>query len=677
MPNRLIHETSPYLLQHAQNPVDWYPWGPEALAKAKTEDKPIFLSIGYSACHWCHVMEHESFENEAIAAIMNQHFVNIKVDREERPDLDAIYMDAVVAMTGQGGWPMSVWLTPEGVPFYGGTYFPPTDRMGMPGFPRVLDSLAYTYQNQRDKVTEQGEQLLPRLGLAISLEGKQGLEASSLTLALQTLSREMDRSEGGTLGAPKFPQPMIYDFLLHAYQRSGHETYLADVELTLHKMAFGGIYDQLGGGFHRYSTDAYWLAPHFEKMLYDNALLARLYLHAYQITGKALYKKIVEETLDYVLREMSDASGGFYTAQDADSEGEEGKFFVWHPTEIKTILGEAAGARFCAAYDVSPSGNWEGKSILRRKQPLSDLLAEFNMTEADFLADLAESKAKLFAKRDKRIKPARDEKVLTAWNGLMLAAFAEAGRVLKREDYLAAAIKNANFIEQELTQNGRLLRTWKNGQAKLMAYLEDYAFVANGLLALYQSTFDETYFQQAQALMDTVIAHHRDEENGGFFDTADDHESLVVRPKSLQDNAIPSGNSVAVRNLLLLAAYTGAETYYQLASESLSALQEILSQYPAGFAFWLGNLELILNGLKEVAIIGDPKGDETLALLEVLQGHYRPFQVVALSPEDNQETSIPLLAQRPQIEGKATAYVCQNFACQLPVTTPEALADQL
>ena len=574
MPNRLAKESSPYLLQHANNPVDWYPWGEEALKKAKGENKPIFLSIGYSACHWCHVMEHESFENDQTAAIMNEHFINIKVDREERPDLDSIYMDAVVAMTGQGGWPMSVFLTPDGIPFYGGTYYPPTPRHGMPSFEQVLHSIARAYHTQQEDIAKNGGSLLARMRMSIPLQSEGSLDPAVPELAVQALSRNFDRTHGGFSGAPKFPQPMTYDFLLRTYIRSQKASELEMVELTLHKMAHGGMYDQLGGGFHRYSVDAVWLVPHFEKMLYDNALLARLYLHAFQLTGKPFYRKIVEETLDYVAREMTHTDGGFYSTQDADSEGEEGKFFVWTPDEVKTILGEEEGNIFCAVYDIKPGGNFEGKSIPNIPIPFEKVADQLNLHLDELSEILKHGRAKLFAEREKRVKPGRDEKIITAWNGMMLATFAEAARVLDRKDYRDIAIQNAEFILSTMMKEGRLFRTWKAepGEVKLMAYLEDYAFYADGLLALYQTTFNPRWFQEARALMDVVLDHFVDEENGGFFDTADDHEQLVTRPKSLQDNATPCGNSMAVRVLLLLAAYTGQVKYEKPALKALAAL---------------------------------------------------------------------------------------------------------
>jgi uncharacterized protein YyaL (SSP411 family) len=675
MPNRLAQESSPYLLQHANNPVDWHPWDEEALAKAKAEDKPIFLSIGYSACHWCHVMEHESFEDEQTAQIMNELFVNIKVDREERPDLDSIYMDAVVAMTGHGGWPMSMFLTPDGVPFYGGTYFPPSPRHGMPGFTQVLKSVAHAYHHQKDDVRQNGTTLMSRIQTGILLAAEGSPDPAVPELAVQSLSRNFDQTHGGFGGAPKFPQPMTYDFLLRAYYRNQRASILQMVELTLQKMAQGGMYDQLGGGFHRYSVDQVWLVPHFEKMLYDNALLARLYLHVYQLTGQPFYRRIVTETLDYVIREMTHTDGGFYSTQDADSEGEEGKFFLWTPAEVKSILGDKEGDIFCAAYDVKPGGNFEGKSILNIPKPFEQVAPELDLELEALVEILERGRAKLFEVREQRVKPGRDEKILTAWNGMMLAAFAEAARVLDRPDYEAAAIRNAEFILSTMLKNGRLFRTWKAqpGQAKLMGYLEDYAFYADGLLGLYQTTFNRRWYQEAQALMEVVLDHFGDKENGGFFDTADDHERLVARPKSLQDNATPCGNSMAVRTLLMLAAYTGQARYETPAIKALTALQGPMSQYPAAFAHWLGTLEFVLASPQEIAIIGHQDNQTTADMLDTLQTPYRPNQVVAVTSADQTEGHPELVEARPALDGQTTAYVCQNFACKQPVTTVEAL----
>ncbi|MBN1221283.1 MAG: thioredoxin domain-containing protein [Anaerolineae bacterium] len=674
MPNRLAQESSPYLLQHAHNPVDWYPWGEEALGRAKTEDKPIFLSIGYSACHWCHVMAYESFENEQIATIMNEYFVNIKVDREERPDLDSIYMDAVVAMTGQGGWPMSVFLTPDGKPFYGGTYFPPTPHHGMPGFEQVLRSIARAYHQQKDDVLANADTLVNHINALIPLQIGTSLDPAVSELAVQTLTRNFDWTNGGFGGAPKFPQPMTYDFLLRAYYRNRKPETLEMVELTLYKMAHGGMYDQLGGGFHRYAVDNRWLVPHFEKMLYDNALLARLYLHAYQLTGKSLYRRITEETLDYVIREMTHPDGGFYSTQDADSEGEEGKFFIWTPEEIRAILGNTEGQIFCQVYDVKPGGNFEGKSILNIPVPLDQLAKDLKINLADLNDTLHRSRVKLFTEREKRAKPGRDEKIIAGWNGLMLAAFAEAGRVFNRSDYIDMAIRNAKFVLSVMTKNGRLFRTWKEtpGKVKLRGYLEDYAFYADGLLALYQTTFDPHWFQQARHLMEVVLDHFRDEQ-GGFFDTADDHEQLITRPKNLQDNTIPSGNSMAVRVLLQLAAYTGQTEYTTPAFEALAGLSGPMSQHPGAFAHWLGALEFALAPPKEIAIIGQSNSEEAPKMLNLLFESYRPDQVVAMTNENETAGHPELVLERPAINGQTTVYVCQNFTCRQPVTTVEEL----
>jgi uncharacterized protein YyaL (SSP411 family) len=687
MANRLMDETSPYLLQHAHNPVDWYPWGTEALTRAKAEDKPIFLSIGYAACHWCHVMAHESFEDLDTAAIMNEHFVNIKVDREERPDLDEIYMEAVVAMTGRGGWPMSVFLTPEGVPFYGGTYFPPTDRYSMPSFKRILVSIAQAYRQQRAEIESGGEQFKLQIGRSLPLEphvDSSSLSAETLDLAFGGLERSLDAAHGGFGGAPKFPQPMNLEFLLRYHLRSGEPQALKMVDLTLTRMASGGIYDQLGGGFHRYATDAEWLVPHFEKMLYDNALLARLYLHAWQVTRRPLFRRIAEETLDYLVREMRHTAGGFYSSQDADSEGEEGKYFLWTPREVKSVLGDQEGDLFCRYFDVTPAGNFEGKSILNVKLDISSEAAASRTDEDRFRAAIEQGRERLLRAREERVKPGRDEKVLAGWNGLALAAFAEAAQVLGREDYRRVAERNAEFVLSELRRDGRLLRSWRatssgeTGQARLNAYLEDYAFCADGLLALYQATFDLRWFREARALADVMLAHFADSK-AGFFDTSDDHEPLFVRPKALQDNAIPSGNAMAADVLLRLAAYTGADAYRRPAEEILAAMSPTLRQYPGGFGHWLSALAFCLAPPHEIALVGNPASADMRALLDVVFGRYRPYQVVALAVPGDQAAAdtIPLLADRELREGRASAYVCQRFVCLVPTTDPALLAQQL
>ncbi len=696
--NRLIHETSPYLLQHAHNPVDWYPWGEEALQKAQQEDKPILLSVGYSACHWCHVMEHESFENEQIAAIMNQYFVPIKVDREERPDIDAVYMQAIQAMTQHGGWPMTVFLTPDGRPFYGGTYFPPQDRTygshtKVPGFSSILLSMAKIYQEQRAEVEEQARQLadfLKQHSNAPLLTGYNRFSAPQLSVLLtasQKLADAFDKIDGGFGTAPKFPNTMALELLLriHMHWRDGElpppqeqngPSELEMVELSLEHMAHGGIYDQLGGGFHRYSVDDKWLVPHFEKMLYDNALLSRIYLHTYVVTGNPFYRRIAEETLDYVVREMTSPKGGFYSTQDADSEGEEGKFFLWTPAEVTRELSPEDARLFMRYYDVTDQGNFEGKNILHVKQKPQKIADNSGITLEEFQISLKRNRDRLFAVRERRVKPGRDEKILTSWNGLMLRSFAEAARYLKRPDYLQMAVKNATFLLSQLRQDGRLLRTYKDGRARLNGYLEDYTFLADGLLALYEASFDVHWFAEARALVDQAIDLFTDEQHGGFFDTGSDHEMLINRPKNIMDNAVPAGNSIAMDVLLRLATFSGSSEYQQRADEYLLSIADVMVQHPLAFGHALGALDFAISSQKEFAIIGDLQAADTQALLTVINSRYLPNSVLAsASPTDLQAAeTIALLADRPAKDGKATAYVCQNFTCQAPVTMPEELA---
>ncbi len=677
MPNRLAHETSPYLLQHRDNPVDWYAWGPEALEKARAEDRPIFLSIGYAACHWCHVMERESFEDPGTAALMNANFVNIKVDREERPDLDAIYMAAVVALTGHGGWPMSVFLTPGGVPFYGGTYFPPQPAHGMPSFQQVLQGVAEAWQQRRDDVTQGGQEVLDHIRQQSQLgqPRPEPLARETLKAAAQGLWRQFDWRQHGWGGAPKFPQPMTIEFLLRYHRLTGEATPLEMATKTLRTMARGGIFDQLGGGFHRYATDATWTVPHFEKMLYDNAQLARAYLHAWQVTGDPEFRAVTEAVLDYVLREMTDPAGGFYSSQDADSEGEEGKFFVWSAAEIDAALGEAA-ALFKEAYGVSPKGNWEGKSILVMTADAAALGARHGLPEAEVRQRIAEAKLTLLARREQRVRPGLDDKVLAAWNGLMLAGMSEAARALGRDDYREAATANADFILRELRgPDGRLRRSWRQGEARLAGFLEDYANAAEGLLAAFEATFEARYFAAARDLMDQALAHFADPQ-GGFFDTADDAERLVTRPKDIQDNATPSGNAMAATVLLKLAALTGEARYRDAAEAALRGVQPALAQYPTAFGQWLTALAFALSEPREVALVGDPAEPGMQALLSVVFGAYRPFQVVALQ-RPGEPATVPLLEGRTPLDGQPTAAVCRNFTCRLPVTDPGALQAQL
>jgi len=664
MPNHLVNETSPYLLQHAENPVDWYPWGEEALQKAQAEDKPIFLSIGYSACHWCHVMAHESFQDERVAAILNEHFVSVKVDREERPDLDHIYMSAVQALAGRGGWPMSVFLTPDGQPFYGGTYFPPTPRYGMPAFADVLLAVADAWQNRRQELLDGSRQLVASIERQMMVLGgvkRETVKRETLAAAFGNLRRGFNQEHGGWGGAPKFPQPMALEFLLRYHHTTGDSDALHMVTHTLDAMARGGMYDQLGGGFHRYSVDDHWLTPHFEKMLYDNAQLARVYLHACLVTGEPFFRAIAEETLDYVVREMTDSSGGFYSTQDADSEGEEGKFFIWTPDEVRAVLGDQAD-HFIEVYGVTERGNFEGRNILELKGSLEEREA------------LADARRRLFEVREQRVHPGRDDKVLASWNGLMLAAFAEAARVLRRDDYRAVAERNAAFLLDQLrTSDGRLAHTWKAGVAKANGYLEDYAHLIEGLLELYQTTFDPRWYRAAVELAETVIEHFS--APVGFFDTSDDHEPLIVRPRELQDNAVPSGNAMAAFVLLRLGGLAEELRYLDLAQAALGPLQPMLARYPLGFAQWLIALDYVLSHPREIAIVGDPAAADTRALLDVCVSGYRPHQIVALGEPGAQPAAVPLLQERGQIEGRATAYVCIDFVCHPPVTEPEALLE--
>ena len=676
MPNRLANETSPYLLQHANNPVDWYPWGEEALQRSKNEDKPILLSIGYSACHWCHVMERESFEDEATALLMNEYFVSIKVDREERPDLDAVYMEAVQMLTGSGGWPMTVFLTPEGKPFYGGTYFPPVDRFNMPGFPRLLESVARSYRDSRSEIDRVTNQITEQLGRTGQIpKGDSPVTVETLHQAYTVLATNFDYQNGGHGTAPKFPQAMNLEVLLRYYRHGYNDRALEMVDLTLEKMARGGIYDQIAGGFARYSTDAYWLVPHFEKMLYDNAMLSRLYLHAHQATGRGMYRRIAEETLDYILREMTGPEGGFYSATDADSEGEEGKFFVWTPAEIEAVLGGEAGI-FSGFFGVTQAGNFEGNNILNIKQKASDYARQQGIA-LERLVDVVErGKNSLLTEREKRVHPLLDDKVLASWNGMMLRSFSEAGSALSREDYLDAAIKNASFLLETMRPHGKLLRTYRAGQAKLSGFLEDYSFVADGLLALYEATFNQRWLAASVDLADRMIQLFWDDGVGGFYDTSIEHDQLVVRPRDVLDNAQPCGGSVATEVLLKLAVITGNEEYRVKAATPLRTLKDLMGRAPAGTGQWLAALDFYVSTPKEVVIIGPREDSKTAALLQTVNGNFHPNKVL-VGAENEGEHELPLLESRGMINGEPTAYVCENYTCQLPVTTPEELSVQL
>jgi uncharacterized protein YyaL (SSP411 family) len=639
MPNRLANETSPYLLQHRDNPVDWYPWGEEALGRARAEDKPILLSIGYSACHWCHVMERESFEDDATAAYMNERFVPIKLDREERPDLDAIYMEACQAMTGHGGWPLNVFLTPEQVPFYAGTYFPPEDRGGMPSWRRILQAVSEAWDEKRDQIRAGSDRVVERLQGGAALQpSSEVIEPRILDDAVEALRAGYDRVHGGFGRAPKFPPASAIEFLL----RRGETEMSAH---TLRAMASAGMYDQIGGGFARYSVDERWLVPHFEKMLYDNALLARAYLHGWQVVGDPLFRTVCEETLDWALREMRGDEGGFHSALDADSEGVEGKFYVWQLDELRDVGGDEA----VEAFGASAGGNFEGANILVRAG------------EAP-----AELKQRLYEVRSARVWPGLDDKRLTSWNALMVSALAEAGAVLERADYLDAARGCADFILRDLRDDGgRLLRTWKDGQAKLNAYLEDHAFLLEALLTLYEATFEPRWFDEARALADTMIDRFGDEARGGFFETSSDHERLVARRKDMEDHPIPAGNSSAAYGLLRLAALTGEHEYEKRAVGVFRLLHGVVARHPQAFAHLLQALDFHLAAVKEVALVG-PAPE---ALERVVRGRFRPHLVLA----GGEPGDVPLLAGREPVDGRAAAYVCERFACQRPVTEPGEL----
>ena len=679
--NRLIDQTSPYLLQHAHNPVDWYAWGEEALAQAKQQDKPILLSIGYAACHWCHVMEHESFENEQIAAIMNEHFINIKVDREERPDLDEIYMNAVQLLTGQGGWPMTMFLTPDLKPFYGGTYFPPDNRYGRPGFPRVLLGVAEAYRERPDAVGQQADQIITNLSQLSAMEGHgHQLTADMLDQAYQDYRSRFDYHNGGFGGAPKFPPSMGLSLLLRQWHRTGNSNALETVEVTLEKMACGGMYDQLGGGFHRYSVDERWLVPHFEKMLYDNALLSVTYIEAYQATGKALYRRIAVETLDYVLSEMYDAEkGGFYSTQDADSEGVEGKFFVWDLDEVEKLLGEEKAKIFCEYYDITEHGNFEHKNILHVQTPTDLFARKLGMGLAELEEILAEGRRQLFEVREQRIKPGLDDKILTSWNGLMIRSMAMGYQILGDERYREAAEKSARFILSELSQaNGLLLRTHRAGKSHLNAYLEDYSYFVTGLIDLYEATFALEWLKEAERLNQIMIEQFWDEANGSFFFTSKNHETLIVRSKPGYDGATPSGVSMAIHNLLRLDKLLNRPDFREKVETTLDVYYHQIEHSPSGSAQMLCELDFLLSTPKEIAIAGERESEDTQAALAAIHRRFIPNKVLALA-SDREDVSdlIPLLEGKTQVDGKATIYVCENYTCKAPTTDVEELAELL
>ncbi len=687
MPNALANETSPYLLQHKDNPVDWRPWGAEALRLAKDEDKPIFLSIGYSACHWCHVMEHESFENTAIAAVLNDHFVPIKVDREERPDLDQVYMNAVQAMTGRGGWPMSVFLTPELKPFYGGTYWPASAQRGMPGFDQVLEAVIDAWRDRRESAYQMADQLTERLADLATVDGAAdvALDRSLIENAGRQLERTFDPTHGGFGGAPKFPHTMDLVVLLRLWRESGRGAWLDMVRTTLDRMAAGGIYDHLGGGFARYSVDERWLVPHFEKMLYDNALLAGVYAEAFAATGDAALKRVACETLDYVLRDMTAPEGGFYSTEDADSapandpEGhaEEGLYYTWKPEEIRKVIGEEEADLFCRVYDVTPIGNFEGRNILSLPKSIATQATLLGLDPAKLERDLAAWRKKLLATREKRPRPGLDDKVLASWNGLAIDALARAGAVFGEQKYIGAAGRAADFVLSAMRdESGRLLHTWRAGQAKATGFLDDYAAMANGLVTLYEATFDERWLVEAAALLDVVLEHFADAEKGGFFYTADDAEQLIVRNKDLTDNATPGGNSLAATALVRLGKLTSVTKYHDAAHHTLVAAGPLMERAPTAMGQMLTALDLWVGPTQELVLLGiGPDATEVTSQLRrrpvpraVLAGRIGPCQPTPLME--------PAFAGKSSINGEATLYVCQDHACGEPLVGAMAIRNQ-
>ncbi len=677
MSNQLVGSTSPYLLQHAENPVDWHPWGPEALEKAREQDKPIFLSIGYAACHWCHVMAHESFEDPKTAALMNENFVNIKVDREERPDIDSLYMEAVVAMTGQGGWPMSVFLTPDGRPFYGGTYFPPARRFNMPAFSEILLTLADKWSNDRDSLVDIGNELTDRIAAAPTLRaGDNELDPQQFDRAAESLFRGYDWTHGGWGQAPKFPQPMAIEFLLRRYARSGDKLALDMAKHVLSAMANGGMYDQLGGGFSRYAVDEIWLVPHFEKMLYDNAQLARVYIQGWQVTGDQQMRVVADETIAFMLRDMRHPEGGFFSSYDADSEGEEGKFYVWSVEEINAAIDDPKLAELImAAYGVTEVGNFEGSNIFYRASEPEALAEQFSMDVETVEKQIAETREMLLETRRQRIHPGLDDKVLTAWNGLALIALAEAARATQNEEYLEAAQTQASFLLENLLVDGKLLRSWRDGKAQYTAYLEDHAALGLGLLALYQSDFDPRWYREAVRQADEILEAFADPA-GGFFDTRHDHEQLIARPKSIQDSPTPSGNTLAATLLLTLSAYEGTARSIEPAESALRAMALTASQHPSAFAGWLNAMDFAIGPQLQLAIVGSPSDSRFNELLSRFNSEYIPNLIVA-GGEQGAEDQPTLMAERSMQDDRPTAYLCQGFTCQLPTTEVDELLRQL
>jgi uncharacterized protein len=663
MPNRLANETSPYLLQHAHNPVDWYAWGEDAFAKARELDRPIFLSIGYSACHWCHVMERESFEDDRTAAILNENFVSVKVDREERPDVDSIYMQAVQMMTGHGGWPMSMFLTPDRTPFYGGTYFPPDDRAGMPSFRRVLEHVSAAYRERRDEVGKAGAEMREALARSVRAAAPAAVTPETLANAASRIIATFDRVHGGFGAAPKFPPAVSLLFLLNEAAMRDDSMLLHAVTFTLRKMANGGMYDQVGGGFHRYSVDARWLVPHFEKMLYDNALLARTYTRAWQLTQQRSFRRVAEETLDFVAREMTSPEGGFYSSLDADSEGEEGKFYVWSRAEVLEILGDD-GPLFCELFDITDEGNFEGHNIPNAPVDRKEFALQKKIEPDELESRIARARERLYAARSRRFRPGRDEKILTGWNGWMLAAYAEAALAFGREKDREIVGKNADFLLRTMFVEGRLQRSFKDGRARIQGLLEDHAGLALGLIGAFEVTQNRAYLDRARELANDVVARFRDAEHGGFFDTAADHEELITRPKDLFDNATPGGNSVMAEVLLKLAAYFDEEALRSEGTKLVESLAPLAEKYAPGFGYLLSAASLLLGGLREIVVLGE--GERHAELVRVAGETFAPHRIFVTA-------NVDLPIARDKRAGEAIAFVCRNYVCAKPTSDPGEL----
>jgi uncharacterized protein len=675
-PNRLLNASSPYLLQHAFNPVDWYEWGDEALNRAKAENKPIFLSVGYSSCHWCHVMAHESFEDEDIAKIMNEHFISIKVDREERPDIDEIYMAAVQMLTGSGGWPMSVWLTPNLEPFYGGTYFPPKDHYGRPGFKKLLLGLAEAWINDQDKILTNSQNLSKNISASFAVESSElAIDETVLQNAFSASRQTFDQKHGGFGQAPKFPHAMELSLLLRYSQKKNSKEALDMVNTSLIKMANGGIYDQLGGGFHRYSTDEYWLAPHFEKMLYDQALLVRVYSEAHQLTGNYSYKRIVKETLDYVLLKMTSPEGGFYSAEDADSEGVEGKFYVWSKSEIQDILKSDTDL-FCQAYNVSSEGNWEGHNILRKTREWAQIAQDFNMDLMTFSKKVDSLKTILLEKREKRIKPGLDDKVLTDWNGLMISAFVYGYKITGNVKYKNAALEAAHFIQSKMFDNDYLYHSYRNSKRRIKGFLNDYSFMIAAILDAYNISFDIKLAEWAIQLY-RLTEQQFAAADGGYYFTRSNQKNLIARSKAPFDNAIPSGNSVMVRNLMRLAETTGDLDFREKAFKTAQAFGSHFRKYPQGYAEMLIGVDYLLGPSQQIVIAGN-QGPQFIKVTEFLNSQFVPKTVLVFNDESSETSKLfPMVKDKISNNGELQIYVCENFTCQLPVSSVAELKSLL